>query len=447
MKLLDVAGLKVNTITKKELLASIESRIAANKRTWITTVYSEFLYSALENKQNKDMLNQADISVPDGIGIIWAHKFLSIPLSFKHYSMIFLQCLWQTFYSLLAILFNRKWIMKNFPEKIEKITGADLIWDLTKMASENNLAVYLLGGFDKTPQMVAKKLSTQHSALSTIYYSNKNPEDDSIINGINNAKPDILLVAYGPIKQEQWINENLSRITSVKLAVGLGGTFDYIAGKQIPPPLFLRKTGLEWLWRLFTQPHRIKRIFRATFGLISKLIIYKIYTTFPLRNNVVSIIVNKEGKVLVCKRNPNPPKTHKIGEPDIKKFENYWQLPQGGADQNKKAEAEARRETLEETGLQNLKHIQTLTNQHQYNFSLSWQRIFYKNYHFRGQNQHLIFFKHEGKDNEMKLDQIEFVDYKWLSIDGLLKIIHPEKKLLAEIVFNHLKEMQQKGII
>ena len=78
----DIAGLKVDAISKAELLIEVISRIKASQKTWVTTVYSEFLYAALKDPKIVELLNKANIAVPDGIGIFWAKKYLEIPLSF-----------------------------------------------------------------------------------------------------------------------------------------------------------------------------------------------------------------------------------------------------------------------------------------------------------------------------------------------------------------------------
>lgn len=274
-----VARLKIDALSKVRLIELISQRLQNNQKTWLTTPYSEFLYYGLKNPELMKVFNQADIAIADGIGIIWAAKFLSIPLTAKNYWLKILQCLWQIKYSLAAIIFNPSWLKTIIPEKI---VGADLIWDLAKLSANNNLSIYLLGGFGDTPQLVAKKLKTIINngrdlslALKIAGTSNKNFDDATIINDINTAQPDILFVAFGPIKQELWIAKNLPNLP-VKLAVGLGGTFDYLAGKRPSPPQFLRKIGLEWLFRLVTQPFRLRRIFQATFGLVFELIKLKV---------------------------------------------------------------------------------------------------------------------------------------------------------------------------
>ena len=267
-----MAGLKIDAITKQAFLDAALARIKQGQKTFVITPYSEFLYHSLKDPKLFDIFNKADFSLADGIGIFWAKKYLGIPLTAKSYWGKVFQGWWQMKYSLAAILFNPSWIKSALPEKI---VGADLVWDLAKLAADNNLSVFLLGGYGDTAKFAAEKLKVKSEKLKVIGWSNKNPTDPSATDDINKLSPDILMVAYGPIKQEKWIAENLSNL-KVKLAIGVGGSFDYIAGKKSAPPKFIRYSGLEWLWRLITQPYRFKRIINATFGLMFGLFKYKI---------------------------------------------------------------------------------------------------------------------------------------------------------------------------
>ena len=167
MDKIDVAGLKVDAITKKQLLDGILGRLKNNQRTFIITPYSEFLYNGLRDSKILAIFNQADFSVPDGIGMFWAAKFLQIPLTAKTYYGKIFQAFWQAKYSLAAIIFNRRWIKSAFPEKI---VGADLIWDLTKLAAENNKSIYLLGGFGDTSKIAAEKLENY---IKKMFYNSR----------------------------------------------------------------------------------------------------------------------------------------------------------------------------------------------------------------------------------------------------------------------------------
>ena len=441
---IDIAGLKVDAINKKELLDDVLGRIKNGQKTFVITPYSEFLYHSFRDPKLLDIFNMADFSVADGIGLFWARKFLDIPLTAKSYWGKVLQSSWQIKYSLAAIIFNPRWIKSALPEKI---VGADLIWDLAKLASENNLSVYLLGGFEDTAKLAAEKLSTSlnngrhlNTYLKIAGWLNKNPGDPSIIEEINQAAPDILFVAYGPVRQEKWIAENLSKL-NVKLAIGLGGSFDYIAGKKSAPPKFIRYSGLEWLWRLITQPYRAKRIFNATFGLVWDLWHYKVFMSLPFRPNEASVVLNSKNQVLVALRNSKDKDLRATGESDTVKYKNYWQFSQGGVDNHEKLIETAKRELNEELGIKHLEFIKLSDKTTSYFWKNGRRPFFFNKYHYKGQKQHILYFKFTGNDDEIKVDNQEFIDYKWVNINELETIVHPEKMSLVKIVLEDLKDL------
>jgi N-acetylglucosaminyldiphosphoundecaprenol N-acetyl-beta-D-mannosaminyltransferase len=443
MNKIEIAGLKIDAISKQELLDAILKRLQNGQKTFIITPYSEFLYRSLRDQSLLDIFNQADFAPPDGIGIFWAKKYLDLPLSAKGYWTKILQALWQAKYTLAAVIFWPRWIKRAFPEKI---AGADLIWDLAELAAKNNLSIFLLGGFGDTPQKAALALNTKHLALKMAGWSNKNPDDPSTIEDINHANPDILLVAYGPVKQEKWIAENLPKL-NVKLAIGLGGTFDYIAGKQSSPPKSIRSLGLEWFYRLLTQPRRLKRILNATFGLMSGLWHYKVFMGYPLRKNGVAVVLNKDKKVFVARK----ARTHVdiIKNNSLEKWQNYWQFPQGGIEEGEDAAEAIAREFREETGVKEVKFLglSKKTNSYVWNNAL---RGFWHNrdYRFSGQTQQIAYFTLAGDDDKIILPpKEEFADHRWVDAAELDKVIHQEKINLAKIAQEDLKEMAEKGII
>ncbi|HVY68179.1 MAG TPA: WecB/TagA/CpsF family glycosyltransferase [Patescibacteria group bacterium] len=271
MSKVDIAGLKVDAISKAEFLEEISQRLAAGRRTFVVTAYSEFLFRGLKRPDVLAMLNGADFILADGIGLLWAKRYLDLALTAGSRFGKALQAAWQLCYTLAAVLLCPSWIKIALPEKIP---GADLVWDLAGLAAGSGRSVYLLGGFGDTPDRAAAKLAGRYPGLR-LAASAKNPDDPTVLADISAARPDILLVAYGPIVQEQWIAAHLPGLP-VKLAIGLGGTFDYLAGRAAAPPRALRRIGLEWLWRLLTQPWRLKRIWQATAGLAGQLAGYKI---------------------------------------------------------------------------------------------------------------------------------------------------------------------------
>ncbi len=445
MEKMDIAGLKVNAVTKREFLAQCLARVKAGEKTFVITPYSEFLYRAFKNPSLLEIFNAADFSLADGIGIFWAKKYLGLPLTAKSFYGKILQSLWQMFYSLAAIIFYPAWIKLALPEKI---VGADLVWDLARLAANNNLSIYLLGGFGDTAKIAAHQLTAvtkndgRHLSerLKIAGWSNKNPDDLSVMKDINKSSADILFVAYGPVKQEKWIAENLKNL-NVKLAIGVGGSFDYIAGVKSAPPKIIRYSGLEWLWRLVTQPYRFKRIVNATFGLMTYLTRYKVFMSYPYRKNVVSIILNSKNEVLICRRNPNNPQDILYGF-QKNDMVNYWQFTQGGIDDGETIEQTAKREILEELGVTNIESVKISDKTHYYLFPNQNRRLLYKQGHYKkGQEQSIIYFRFRGSDNSIKVDNMEFIDYKWVPLERLVEEVHEHRKKVALIVQEDLKDL------
>lgn len=438
MQKIDVAGLKIDSITKQELLKALLKRIQAGKKTFITTPYSEFLYHIFQKPKLLSIFNKADFAVADGIGIFLAKKYLEIPLTYKNYWLKILQTSFQLKYTLASIIFYPPFVKSALPEKI---VGADLVWDLARLASENNLSIFLLGGFNNTAELTAKKLTTYNLQLKIAGFSNKNPDDLTAVDDINKSGADILLVAYGPLIQEKWISENLDKL-NIKVAIGVGGTFDYIAGVKKTPPKIIRYSGFEWLWRLITQPYRFKRIINATFGIIFGLWRYKVFNSFPLRPNVALVILNSENKVLVGQRGPKDFRIDIISNPLDSQNNNYWQFPQGGIDPREELAKAAKREAFEETGITELEliAISKQTNIYYWNNAL---RTFWRNrnYKYVGQKQNVVYFRYNGNNSDIKLDNFEFINYEWVDINSLLEKIHKEKQPLAKIVSEDLKNL------
>ncbi len=275
---IDLLGISIDNLTKRQVLENIESRLKAVGSIFIVTPYSESIVAAQKDEEFRKILNSADFALPDGIGILWAAKFLHKPSSpgeGRRWRRGRSGTLWELLISLSAIIFNPSYIRSPIPEKI---SGSEFVWELTELAAKNNYSIFLLGGFNDTPEKAAQALKEKFPNLKIAGFSNASPpsaaggEGESergsdVAEKINDSRTDFLLVALGPIRQEKWICKNLPNLR-VKLAIGLGGTFDYLAGKRPYRGQFWASRGLEWLWRLLTQPWRLRRVFKGVLGLI-----------------------------------------------------------------------------------------------------------------------------------------------------------------------------------
>lgn len=271
MSKISILGVKINRITNQQVLDYIKKTIDQEKRAQIATVNPEFVVEAQSNNKFKNTLNNVEISVADGVGILAAAKFNSLPKANNRILRIF-QTLGQGFFLVgPAILINRNYL-NILPETI---TGSDLCYKLAKFAQKNNYSLYLLGAMPGVAKLASEKLKRKYPGLKIAGCYAGSPdkkEEEEIVEKINRANPDILLVAYGAPAQDLWINRNLNKIIKPVITMGVGGTFDFIAGyKNIDnktpvrrAPKIYRKLGLEWLYRLIQEPRkRSVRIWNA----------------------------------------------------------------------------------------------------------------------------------------------------------------------------------------
>jgi N-acetylglucosaminyldiphosphoundecaprenol N-acetyl-beta-D-mannosaminyltransferase len=216
---MDLLGVRIDNVTMTEALDKIRDFLNDGRQHYIVTVNPEFIVKAQKDEEFLEILNTADLAIPDGAGLLWAAKRLEEPLK-------------------------------------ERVAGVDLIQRIMNNESGIRNKIFLLGGKNG----VAEKIAEQWPAV--VGFSEE-IDDMELFARIREYQPKILLVALGAPRQEKWIAANLSKIPSVKLAIGVGGAFDFLSGKIRRAPVFMQKIGLEWFWRLIQEPKRSPRIFKA----------------------------------------------------------------------------------------------------------------------------------------------------------------------------------------
>jgi len=262
----NILEIPFDTITEEEIIKKVKTTIQENnKQLFIATPNPEMLLKAQKNIKLKKILQYTHINTPDGIGILWASKYIG--LSKKYKSKLFKIIKGITTLIKIPILNNNNSTLKT------RITGADL---MRKICASNikNAKIFLLGGKTNITKKTKEILEIKYkcNVVGTNSSSSNKSNYQNIRKEISKTKPNILFVAFGTPKQEIWINDNLKQIPSVKIAIGIGGTFDFISGKITRAPKIMQKLGLEWLWRLLKQPSRIKRIYNATIAFPIKVI-------------------------------------------------------------------------------------------------------------------------------------------------------------------------------
>jgi N-acetylglucosaminyldiphosphoundecaprenol N-acetyl-beta-D-mannosaminyltransferase len=156
------------------------------------------------------------------------------------------------------------WLINLLKEsKTDKISGSDFVIELLEKSKKESLSVYILGGAEGVAKKAIEKTCGSSIINKSAFYSSPplgfekdQYQNNKIIDEINLKKPDILFVALGAPKQEVWITKNLNDL-NVGLAIGVGGSIDFIAGFQKRAPKWMQKIGLEWLFRLLSNPRRL----------------------------------------------------------------------------------------------------------------------------------------------------------------------------------------------
>ncbi len=226
-----VFGVPIDGPSAENLSSRFESSTAP---TWIVTANPEILLEARQNREYAAALRQADVRTVDGFG------------------------LW--------------FLLRLFGVKTVRVTGIDLAERLIRWAADHHKRVAFIGGIGQDTSRKAmehwlKKYPslqiTAEQGGSISPGGQDDAEGEDARHRLTSFAPDVLFVAFGHPKQERWIARHLSEFPKTEVAMGVGGTFDVWAGNIKRAPKFLRAVGLEWLWRLFLEPKRIGRIFRA----------------------------------------------------------------------------------------------------------------------------------------------------------------------------------------
>jgi len=273
-----ILNCKIHSLTSDQVFQQIYESLKTGSKRRIITVNSEYVLEARKDKNFQNIINNSDLTVADGIGILWAAKFQSLPVS-SNVIIRAIQCVAQYTWTGGSLMFWPKYCRTIIPERISGIKISQSVIS-SQLTVTDKPRIFLLGGYNGVAEKIRKKFSW--SNIVGTYEGAPESKDDTIkaCEIINRAEPDILFVAYGnpASRQEKWIEENLPKLSSVKIAMGVGGSFNFLAGNIARAPKWIQRIGLEWLWRLIREPKRIKRIFNAVI----------VFSLIALREKIIS---------------------------------------------------------------------------------------------------------------------------------------------------------------
>lgn len=284
-KTVNILGIKVDTFTTVEALDYVVDLATDGRSHYIVTPNPEFIMQSLGDEEFRKVVNTADLALPDGVGILWAAKYLSLPIS-RWRPLAKLQACWQWWYMSLKIIWQPKSLTDVIPERV---TGADMVWEMSKLAAQRGWSIFLLGGAPGVVQETAKCLQWLYPNLIVAGTMAGPPYDseEQVIQYIKETKPKFIFLAFTAPKQLYWMKTYISQLEGVTM-IGVGGALDFIVGGiaiNAPEgvsrpakraPMWLQRRGLEWLWRYLTQPWRRARIKTATIDFMARVVEFKL---------------------------------------------------------------------------------------------------------------------------------------------------------------------------
>jgi N-acetylglucosaminyldiphosphoundecaprenol N-acetyl-beta-D-mannosaminyltransferase len=213
-----------NSLKKNELLSHLYKKINNKEKTFLVTANPEIVMYANKDAGYKDIIQGADYLIADGYGIILASKILGNPLP-------------------------------------ERIPGFEIMTALLEEGNLQGWSVYFFGAKEEVVSKAVTTIEERYENLTIAGYHNGyfDWNDTYVQEEIKATEPDLIFVALGFPKQEQWISSNINHFNK-GIFIGLGGSFDVLAGEVKRAPLIWQKLNLEWLYRLIKQPSRWRRM-------------------------------------------------------------------------------------------------------------------------------------------------------------------------------------------
>ncbi len=218
-------GLPIANVTAIEAVAQIERLILSGSIHQVATANLDFVRNALRDSYLQQIICDCSLVVPDGAPIVWASKLFGKPLQ-------------------------------------QRVTGVDLVPRLAQLSADRGYGIFVLGSTNENSERAMDVLRKNHPQMNIVgrYSPEIRPleemDDDEILRRIEEANPELLLVAFGNPKQEKWIHRNRGRL-KVPVTIGIGGSLDLIAGSLKRAPLWMQKTDLEWVFRMAQEPGRL----------------------------------------------------------------------------------------------------------------------------------------------------------------------------------------------
>ena len=221
-----ILDIPIHHLTVAETLARVEAFMAEPRLHQLATANPEFVMTAQRDDAFRAVLQQADLCVADGIGLVWASRWYGRPLP-------------------------------------QRVAGSELVYHLAAACATHGWRLFLLGAAPGVAAEAGEILRKRYAGLEIAGTFPGSPhlhENEAIVRRINDSQADVLFVAYGAPNQDKWIARNRDKLPTVRVAIGVGGSLDFVTGRAIRAPRWVQNLGLEWFHRLIKEPWRWRRM-------------------------------------------------------------------------------------------------------------------------------------------------------------------------------------------
>ncbi|MEI6379210.1 MAG: WecB/TagA/CpsF family glycosyltransferase [Candidatus Falkowbacteria bacterium] len=390
MKKIKIMGVNLAVLPVPEVYQIIGHFLLSRRARQIVTPNPEILLEAEHNDEYAYALNGANLAVPDGFGLSIAG-----------------------------------WVKGA---RLSRVPGSDLVPYIIKKGGELGLrqaAISWRGGLSSAEQI--KAVLNKMAPGSRVRIFELERGEDLPVEYFD-FDPQVVLVSLGAPWQDILAARLRDEGRSLRLVMGVGGSFDFLTGLAKRSPRILRSIGLEWLWRLVRYPRaRTKRVLRAVIVFPLHFIIRDFINKYFYRPNVVGFIYDRQGRVLLLNSNKEP--------------RDFWKLPQGGIEAGESPQQAVLREMSEELGVTNFK----LHACYRHVFKYRWPKH-YDLGGYKGQQQSLCLLEYLGQPDDIKLSA-ENKDYKWVPMDRLLQEADPVTKMaytkFRDLFHNYSQKIKQ----
>lgn len=386
-----ILGTKIDLLQPDQYDQLFLQWVKSNRLHQILTLNPEIaLYAEQHEDFRRKVLNKADLCIRDGFGL-----------------------------GIGAFILGTK--------TPKRLTGRELLDKILLLAINEDKSVYLLGGRGDTARLAAKNLQKKYSKLRIagaeegLTDKSSKADEKKLIERINASNASILLVAFGSPKQDQWIHDHGKALKTVRIAIGVGGIFDYLSGNVPSPPWVFRKLGMEWFFRLLTQKGRLRRIFRAVVVFPLTCLKWRLRIHFRYRKNVVGVIRNKKREILLVS-----PWWSKVTK---------WQFPQGGVDNGESPHDAILREMDEELGTNKI----IVKKYHPNAYKYEWPKWYQLLRGYKGQDQDLFELEFTGENRDINIEKHgELKKWTWSSKEEVVKKLARSRKMIGKIAIKLL---------